>query len=390
MSEFIKLLIICFVMGLSSYLVGMAPLSFSMSSAKVRSISVLGSGILVGTALVVIVPEGIAMIYSIPASETASSSENQSDHSDHGHLIRRHGGGGSSAHRAQVGLSLLIGFIFMYVVEKAPVLFAAISQSVSSSSNSFTPLSSIDMSSFRNNVFGGLSMSTFSLSRNIPAATSQSSTENPFHNSTPSSNSNTPVSSLADRRPDLVLSPDSPTSLNSPATKPSSTALGLIIHSIADGIALGAGVATGDSSVEAIIFLAIMIHKAPASFGLSAVMLQSEGIHRAKRTLAFFAAAAPIGAILTYFIISFLGENDALLIQWWTGIALLFSGGTFLYVAVHVMQEIDGSGSHGADLNSTYGYSNSAGNKDVVNGAEAFLGIVGMALPLLTLLVPEE
>lgn len=375
-------------MGFSSYLVGMAPLSFSMSSTKVRAISVLGSGILVGTALVVIIPEGIAMLYSIPAetSAAASSSDNHSDH-DHAHLIRRHGGG-DSGHRAQVGLSLLIGFIFMYIVEKAPVLFSAISQSLSSSSNSFTPLSSVDMSSFRNNVFGGLSMSTFSISRRAPTPASPS-TELPFHASTPSSNSNTPTSTLADRRPDLVVSPDSPTSVNSPATKPSSTALGLIIHSIADGIALGAGVATGDSSVEAIIFLAIMIHKAPASFGLSAVMLQSEGIHRAKRTLAFFAAAAPLGAILTYFIISFLGEHDALLIQWWTGIALLFSGGTFLYVAVHVMQEIDGSGGHGADANAGYGYT-TPGNKDTVNGAEALLGIVGMALPLLTLLVPEE
>ena len=51
-----------------------------------------------------------------------------------------------------------------------------------------------------------------------------------------------------------------------------------------------------------IVFLAIMLHKAPAAFGLVAFLLH-EGLEKAriKRHLLAFALSAPIGAFLTYF-----------------------------------------------------------------------------------------
>lgn len=55
--------------------------------------------------------------------------------------------------------------------------------------------------------------------------------------------------------------------------------VGLVVHAAADGIALGAAATTNHRDVEIIVFLAIMLHKAPASFGL-VTFLMHEGIQR--------------------------------------------------------------------------------------------------------------
>lgn len=51
-----------------------------------------------------------------------------------------------------------------------------------------------------------------------------------------------------------------------------------------------------------IVFLAIMLHKAPAAFGLVTFLLH-EGLEksRIKKHLLAFSSSAPIGAFLTYF-----------------------------------------------------------------------------------------
>jgi len=131
-------------------------------------------------------------------------------------------------------------------------------------------------------------------------------------------------------------------SSSSSAPKRSFTAtLGLVVHSAADGIALGAAATTPHTDVEMIVFVAIMLHKAPASFGLVTFLLH-EGLDRnsVRRHLAVFCLAAPIMAILTYFGISQEGKEDMSTMTA-TAIAMLFSAGTFLYVAtVHVLPEV--------------------------------------------------
>lgn len=81
--------------------------------------------------------------------------------------------------------------------------------------------------------------------------------------------------------------------------------IGLIVHSAADGIALGAAATTSHADVEMIVFLAIMLHKAPAAFGLVTFLLH-EGLDRSriKRHLIMFSSSAPIAAFITYFGIS--------------------------------------------------------------------------------------
>lgn len=130
--------------------------------------------------------------------------------------------------------------------------------------------------------------------------------------------------------------------LSSTAPRPShqhpqrtlSTTLGLCIHAAADGIALGASSSsTATASLSLIIFVAIMVHKAPAAFGLTAVLLkQGLGKRGARAHLVVFSLAAPAGAVATWVAVRALGgggaEEEGM--RWWTGVLLLFSGGTFL------------------------------------------------------------
>jgi len=127
-----------------------------------------------------------------------------------------------------------------------------------------------------------------------------------------------------------------------------SATLALVIHSFADGIALGSSSIGDNSGLELVVFLAIMVHKAPASLGLCTTLLSySEPRTRIRTYLFAFSAAAPLGAFVTYGLVWALG-NAASNLQWWAAVALLFSGGTFLYVAT-VIQDVSGH-SHGVEM----------------------------------------
>ena len=80
-----------------------------------------------------------------------------------------------------------------------------------------------------------------------------------------------------------------------------------------------------------------MIHKAPAAFGLTSVLLkQGLGKRGARAHLVVFSLAAPVGAMGTWMLVRLLGGGSGGLegseegMRWWTGVVLLFSGGTFL------------------------------------------------------------
>jgi zinc transporter 9 len=110
------------------------------------------------------------------------------------------------------------------------------------------------------------------------------------------------------------------------------TTTGLVIHAAADGIALGAS--TSDTGLSFIIFLAIMVHKAPASFGLTSVLLkQGVSSRTARAHLVVFSLAAPFGAMATFLFVRIMGSGsstDESATLWRTGMLLLFSAGTFL------------------------------------------------------------
>ncbi len=57
------------------------------------------------------------------------------------------------------------------------------------------------------------------------------------------------------------------------SAKSKSAMAGMVVHAVVDGVALGAAVKEGDSALGLIVFLAIMLHKAPSAFGFSSYLL---------------------------------------------------------------------------------------------------------------------
>lgn len=174
--------------------------------------------------------------------------------------------------------------------------------------------------------------------------------------------------------------------ITSQSDRNSTATIGLVVHAAADGIALGAAATTSHQDVEMIVFLAIMLHKAPAAFGLVSFLLH-EGIdrNRIRKHLAIFSLSAPLLTLLTFFGIG-QEQKETLNSVNATGIAMLFSAGTFLYVAtVHVLPELTSINTgqpaythleQPAIIQSPKGYS---GLKNV----ELLILITGALLPLL-------
>ncbi|KAI6821936.1 Zinc/iron permease [Hortaea werneckii] len=430
------LLFLCLVMGGASFAAGALPLSFSLSARQLRLLTALGTGVLVGTSLIVIIPEGIETLYSAGGkghahSERAAVSslqgravetgdvvgayhtvqpfppivargddDHQSDKNpgfvtgpddgfdqaeeNIGQVSPTHppSAATSSTHdeahephtrepHAWVGISLITGFILMYLIDTLPQHLSQPTQPRRFSIN----------------------LTSFNLSRPTSDPTT-SENETPTRDTFPTT---------------IDPSSSSPHRTTHPH-RPSSTTLGLVIHAAADGIALGASSTTTSSNLSLIIFLALLIHKTPASFGLTTTLLkQGLSKRRARFHLLIFSLAAPVGALVTWFGAGFVGygvdgEGDGGR-EFSVGVLLLFSAGTFLYVAMHAMQESSSSASSEEEeeggASGGYGHLGGVeeiyGSRQVGGGAagrlrqgkgtgmvELLVTVGGMLLPLLT------
>ncbi|XP_026812069.1 zinc transporter ZIP9-B isoform X2 [Rhopalosiphum maidis] len=245
MDESTFLMLLSVLMLVASYLSGSVPLVMPMSEAKLELVSLFGAGLLVGTALAVIIPEGIHSLYSTVAPhKTTDNITVAVDFSE----VNFH---------SVIGVTLVLGFTLMLLVDQLSSKYTKEAGFASRNSGSMT------------------------------------------------------------------------------------ATLGLVVHAAADGIALGAAAASTQTEVEMIVFVAIMLHKAPAAFGLVTILLH-HGLDkkRIRRHLIVFSMAAPLGALLTFFCIG-QESKETLSSMNATGAAMLFSAGTFLYVAtVHVLPEL--------------------------------------------------
>ncbi len=114
-------------------------------------------------------------------------------------------------------------------------------------------------------------------------------------------------------------------------------AFGLALHTIIDGVALGAVIqgeaAGGDVSgfLGIGVFLAILLHKPLDAMSITTVM-EAGGWSRTARgtTNAIFAFMCPVGALLFFFGVGYLGESKDYVV----GAALAFSAGAFICIAL--------------------------------------------------------
>nr|XP_010305329.1 PREDICTED: zinc transporter ZIP9 isoform X2 [Balearica regulorum gibbericeps] len=243
MDDFRSICLLSLAMLVACYVAGIIPLAVNFSEERLKLVTVLGAGLLCGTALAVIVPEGVHALYEDilegkhhPASEMQHVIE--SEKVAEIPVVHEYGHDHSRLH-AYIGVSLVLGFVFMLLVDQ-----------IGSSH----------------------------------------------------------------------------------------------VHSTdADGVALGAAASTSQTSVQLIVFVAIMLHKAPAAFGLVSFLMHA-GLerNRIRKHLLVFALAAPVMSMVTYLGLS-KSSKEALSEVNATGVAMLFSAGTFLYVAtVHVLPEVGG------------------------------------------------
>lgn len=302
----------------------------------------VGTGVLVGTALIVIIPEGVETLYAarsvvhshttrsitlnaraVPAWTPLSNPEFEAPallrraEPLHIHIARQgehkltgpddgqpddattdidlasmtSSPGKKEQHNhtdwephTWVGISLIMGFILMYLIDKVPRY----------ASGASTPRPSY------------VSLNRFTLRRTSAQNEEGGTEEDNF----------------------------APPEAAAQSSRPSSTTVGLVIHAAADGIALGASSAASSKRLGFIVFFALMIHKAPAAFGLtSALLKQGLSKRRARTHLIVFSLAAPTGALLTWAAVNafgggrFSGEEG---MAFATGVLLLFSGGTFM------------------------------------------------------------
>ncbi|GKT53472.1 ZIP zinc transporter [Colletotrichum tofieldiae] len=383
-----------------SFFAGSLPLAITLTQSQLRLISSVGVGILVGTSMIVIIPEGIEAVTTTgghshakrnlldaagkqgmpdvrwvagddaPQLATAARStriaeelhtlgrdvediprlrsrEEQDEHGhDHDHDQPPTGPPGPETHHDEekhnevptfyIGLSMILGFVLMFLIDRLP-------RHATERIQSEPQMRHVSLDNL-----GG-------------------------------------SSTVGDEETEGFLGPLAPPPKQSRSL---ATTIGLVIHAAADGIAMGASTSTSNTKLGLIIFVAIMVHKAPAAFGLTSVLLK-QGLSKrtARGHLIVFSLAAPFGALSTWAIIRILGggnfEGESG--QWWTGMLLLFSAGTFLFVAMHAMQEDSSSPKH--EHGGMNGYSEGGGVQRVQQRPQmrdTFATVAGMLLPLLT------
>ncbi|KAL7320472.1 hypothetical protein PS15m_000360 [Mucor circinelloides] len=332
------LLLLSIAMLVGSYVAGSLPLTTKLSDRKIRVLNALGAGLLIGTSLMVVIPEGVETIYSsrstsslvasnsLPKSHYArlpglstldntnknwAAAHGQEEEDDNMYKIvsKRAPTAAEEEEKEEgkehvaVGLSLIVGFALMFIIDQ---------------------VSSLHMTAPNNNGIEYSELGTVgggSLEHAEEATTNNSTTN------------------------DESIYPDTHTT---PVNQPSMTpTVGLVVHAAADGIALGASASHPQLSM--VVFIAIMLHKAPASFALTSVLLAGGLSHATiRKHLLLFALAAPLGALFTYSALYFFSSSStsASTLEYWTGVLLVFSGGTFLYVAMHALQEASESKHH--------------------------------------------
>ena len=111
--------------------------------------------------------------------------------------------------------------------------------------------------------------------------------------------------------------------------------IGLTIHAATDGLVIGAALSSASSGVTMLVLLAVLAHKFPTAFSVGAFSLHERGEAKlAFRDVLVFSLATPVMIVLAYTLMQ---DFDAHLLD----LVMLFSGGTFLYVAtVDVLPDI--------------------------------------------------
>ncbi|PCD30923.1 hypothetical protein AU210_010591 [Fusarium oxysporum f. sp. radicis-cucumerinum] len=380
MGGVLLLLGLCLIMALASFLAGALPLSMSLSQSQLRLLSSVGVGILVGTSLIVIIPEGIEAATAPAEAAHMHRIRSLVRRTPWSHAVLTRGlpesivtisTGSIEKRNDELDTEALVRRIINAAAGNGRVKRADIETAVEATGDD-TPATPGAGDTTKDSTTDNKGSETAEKSLHSAPQTRHISLDNLNGDS-----------ASVDEEADGFLGSLTPTPRRARSL---ATTTGLVIHAAADGIAMGASSTTSDMKLGFIIFAAIMIHKAPAAFGLTSLLLKQGLSKRAARGhLIVFSLAAPFGALTTWTLITLLGGGKVESDHWWTGMLLLFSGGTFLYVAMHAMQEDTTPHTHDHGING-YADSSAAAQRKLkgpqMRDTLATMG--GMLVPLLT------
>ncbi|KAH8114531.1 Zinc/iron permease [Phellopilus nigrolimitatus] len=300
MAGVLTVLFISALLGMVSFATGMLPLFFTFSRARIAYLSTVGTGLLLGAALGIIIPE---LLVSSNASDPGM----------------------------KVALSLLSGFAFMLLVEQLS------SGQTHAHKHTHSPLPvTAPLHPFRDS------------SPDLGGSRTLNGLEEEF------------IMSSAEAGGVEVVDDAAESQARAGRARALPLTIGLVIHSLADGLALGASALprSGDREGEGnnnavlsgpstqlsfVVLLALIVHKAPTALAFSTSLLSTSlPPTECRKHIAVFSLSTPIGALMTFGVLTLLGAGAG---GDWAGIALLVSGGTFLYVAT-VLQPVSHQESH--------------------------------------------
>jgi zinc transporter ZupT len=214
----LTVVLLSLVMFIASFFSGTLPLLFPWNAERMRIIGFLGIGLLVGTSLGVVLPEGLEMlllslpsmhsISHIQAGKHISSVIEPSEMAEHVEGFPR----------TAIATTLVLGYLVMYLLTFFPPLLFSLLRGRSQSDIALSPL---------------------------PSSPRSTRVQSPHTDYAPSPR--------LDRVP-------SGTVLET-ARGVSKTTIGLCFHALADGIALGSSAVSNSIALKGIVFLAIMLHK---------------------------------------------------------------------------------------------------------------------------------
>lgn len=331
--------------------------------------TILCNGILIGVALLIVIPEGI---------ETFIEYLSTNDSKD--------------VNISMICLSILVGFAAMHVIDNNQLLLQA-----ANDSDIDSPLAEDSEDKDPNTLIQDIIIDFASDSTNFASLNYQQTTNNENIDDVLSSQQSGFFSFLN-------FTPTFIWPLFCKVIRYETILIGVLFHSLADGIAFGSSFLSENSSFQIAMILAIVIHKFPTSFSIGCILFNKysrlisnpdslsfsatipEFQHQSKikytidQLVKFemwiFAICLPLAAILTFSLVHLIIPN----IELFAAILLLFSGGTFLYVAVHVINGDDSSHQHHSSNNGAFA---------VPGRSKIILNVVGMFVPLFFSLIKE-
>jgi len=279
------------VLFIISLVVGLIPLKCNIGPFYMNLIAVLAGGLILGTAIIVVLPEGIEMLLhglhddhdeEEDHDHEGDDHDDDDDHEDEDH--EDHDEHEEELDNRLMGIAIIGGIILMMIA------------------NRLSP----------GHQHGGVSTTK--------------KTENDVE-----------LVVVKKAEPDAGGEGQSGTSEAQPKSifkKISAITIGLLIHSIFDGVALGVVIFGEDEELSTAVFLALMGHKISEALSLS-VILVSKGLSMWELVvnMVVFSLATPFGALFTFFVVD-VGTASTEDAGETVGYCLLFACGTFLGVMI--------------------------------------------------------